>query len=69
MHMNVKKTIVYVIVSAIGLATLSRNQLLDKSAQIKCDDMVTNNYWSHDRPTGEKSWAEVLNLGYDYYKD
>jgi len=39
-----------------GLQPLTRDPLLDKSAQEKCDDMVAKDYWSHDAPDGSTPW-------------
>lgn len=37
-----------------GLPPLKEDSRLDASAEEKAKDLVTNNYWSHDRPNGEK---------------
>lgn len=39
-----------------GLPPLELNENLNKSAAIKCNDMVTRNYWGHDSPDGKKPW-------------
>lgn len=63
--------------SGNGLAALKHNDLLDKSAQDKCDDMVAKNYWSHATPQGTGFWFIIAkyipkyktageNLAYSY---
>ena len=42
-----------------GLQPLTRDPLLDKSAQEKCDDMVAKDYWSHDAPDGTEPWVFI----------
>ncbi len=42
--------------SQTGVAPLARDELLDKSAQAKCDDMVAKDYWSHNAPDGTQAW-------------
>ena len=37
-----------------GKPPLVEDSRLDTSAKEKAKDLVTNNYWSHDRPDGEK---------------
>lgn len=49
-----------------GLQPVTRSAVLDKSAQAKCDDMVTNDYWSHDSPTGKTPWTFIDASGYKY---
>jgi uncharacterized protein YkwD len=43
-----------------GLGQLSINSALNDSAQAKCDDMVANNYWSHEDTNGQMPWALIL---------
>lgn len=38
---------------------LTRNPLLDNSAQAKCDDMVARNYWDHLTPDGKEPWVFI----------
>jgi uncharacterized protein YkwD len=47
---------------ANGLAPFTRNATLDKTAQLKCDDMVKGNYYDHKNPSTGK-------IGYDFIKD
>ncbi len=50
-----------------GLQPLIRNPLLDKSAQDKCNDMVTHDYWSHDTPEGTEPWEFIKKYAVYYY--
>lgn len=47
---------------------LSLNAQLTKAAQIKAQDMVERNYWSHNTPDGNAPWEFVNNAGYSYAK-
>jgi len=65
--------------AAAGQPALSADKRLDGSAQTKCNDMVTFNYFAHDHPETGKSgieyaraaigpygtWGENLITGYD----
>ena len=42
-----------------GVAPLQYSPELEATAQAKCDDMVTNNYYGHDRPNGEP-WHQLM---------
>ncbi len=42
-----------------GLKSLVLNESLNQSALNKCNDMVTNNYFSHNRPNGEEPWVFI----------
>lgn len=47
-----------------NLAQFKRNSLLDKSAQLKCDDMVKNNYYEHKNPkTGKQGYSYINDVG------
>lgn len=48
------------------LSDLNENQLLDKAAQAKLDDMFKNNYWDHFSPNGKKPWDFITENGYSY---
>ena len=39
-----------------SLTALTRNDELDSSAQAKCADMVAQNYWAHNDPSGQTPW-------------
>lgn len=50
--------------AANSLAQFKRNALLDKSAQLKCDDMVKNDYYEHKNPkTGKEGYSYVQDVG------
>ena len=51
-----------------GLAPLTENPLLDRSAQNKCNDMIAKNYWSHNSPDGAEPWVFIQDSGYKYTK-
>ena len=50
----------------LGLKPLTFNSTLSKSAQLKADDMFTNNYWAHTSPEGKSPWDFFNNAGYEY---
>jgi hypothetical protein len=39
---------------------------LSAAAQAKAEDMVRNNYWSHDAPDGRTPWTFISAAGYQY---
>lgn len=49
-----------------GLALLSENELLDKAAQKKAEDMVAHNYFAHTSPSGVTPWFWFDQAGYNY---
>lgn len=52
-----------------GLQAFSRNMQLDKSAALKCNDMVEGDYYAHDNPsTGKKGYTYISDVGvrFDY---
>lgn len=49
-----------------GLAELVLNPELNKSAKLKCDDMVSRNYWSHNTPDGVEPWNFFREVGITY---
>jgi len=51
-----------------SLGALALNAQLTKAAQIKAQDMVERNYWSHNTPDGNAPWEFVNNAGYSYKK-
>jgi uncharacterized protein YkwD/uncharacterized protein YukE len=51
---------------AVGLPPLSTNILLDKSAEMKVDDMVARQYFEHVSPTGEGVSDLGKKVGYEY---
>lgn len=51
-----------------GLGALAVNQMLNESACLKADDMLTNQYWDHVSPTGVMPWYWFDQVGYAYAK-
>jgi hypothetical protein len=49
-----------------GLPVLVENQKLDNAAQMKAENMLQNNYFSHTSPTGLTPWFWFLQAGYNY---
>lgn len=49
-----------------GLSELTLNDQLSKAAFAKAQDMITNNYWAHDSPSGVKPWKWLADQGYNY---
>jgi len=54
--------------SNLGLEALKENELLDKAAKDKAEDMINSNYFEHTSPTGKKAWDFILAENYDYAK-
>jgi len=50
----------------LGLAALTYNSTLSKSAESKANDMFTNNYWAHTSPQGKNPWDFFKSAGYEY---
>lgn len=51
---------------SIGLAPLTENQKLDRSAYLKAQDMLENDYFNHTSPNGVSPWYWFSKVGYDY---
>lgn len=51
---------------SLGLAPLVQSQKLDQAAQLKAQNMVTNNYFAHTSPTGITPWYWFSQAGYNY---
>ncbi len=49
-----------------GLAPLSANSELMASAAAKAADMLANDYWSHNSPSGVEPWFFIKQSGYSY---
>ena len=49
-----------------GLAPLKENQLLDKSALLKAEDMIKNQYFAHESLSGEGVSNLAKKFGYDF---
>jgi uncharacterized protein YkwD len=49
------------------LKPLARNVQLDKSAELKLQDMVDKGYFEHISPTGDSPWVFFDRAGYEYH--
>lgn len=49
-----------------GLPALTVNEDLNRAAALKAQDMITNDYWSHNSPTGISPWKWLTDVGYNY---
>ena len=49
-----------------NVQVLNENEILDKVAQDKLDDMLKNNYFAHTSPAGITPWHWFDKNGYDY---
>lgn len=49
-----------------NISPLTENELLQKAAQDKLNDMFSKNYWDHKGPNGETAWDFVKKEGYLY---
>jgi hypothetical protein len=49
-----------------GLSPLKENQILNEVAQLKAQDMLSKNYFSHKSPEGLWVWNLIEKLGYKY---
>jgi len=45
---------------------LTENQVLDKAAQAKADDMLAKGYFAHNSPDGRTPWDFITTAGYSY---
>lgn len=45
--------------SVVGVHPLVLSAVLDSSATDKCNDMVTNDYWAHNSPSGLTPWVFI----------
>jgi hypothetical protein len=52
--------------SAVNVAVLKKNDLLQKAAEEKAKDMIENNYFAHISPQGKSPWDWIKQSGYDY---
>ena len=52
--------------SSLSEAPLTRSAVLDTAAQMKADDMVKNQYFSHFAPDGTSPWHWFDKAGYTY---
>jgi uncharacterized protein YkwD len=49
-----------------NLLPLNLDRTLNTSAQLKANDMVEKNYWSHNAPDGTQPWYWFEQAGYSY---
>ena len=49
-----------------NLPNLKENLQLNVAAENKARDMLTENYWAHDSPTGNTPWKFISEAGYEY---
>ena len=49
-----------------GLSSLQLNDTLSQAAAAKASDMLTNNYWAHNSPSGKTPWDFIIGSGYRY---
>lgn len=49
-----------------GFSQLRPNEKLSQAAQLKAEDMLARNYFSHTGPEGESPWVWLEQVGYQY---
>lgn len=49
-----------------GLQNLKQNNLLQKAAQAKAEDMLAKSYFAHNSPDGRTPWNFIVAAGYNY---
>ena len=49
-----------------SVPALTENQILDKAAQAKADDMLAKGYFAHNTPDGRTPWDFITSAGYSY---
>jgi len=49
-----------------GLSNLTKNNLLEKAAQMKAEDMAAKNYFAHYGPDGSAPWDWIEKTGYQF---
>ena len=52
--------------TATNVAILKKNDLLQKAAERKAQDMIDHNYFAHISPQGKSPWDWINQSGYDY---
>lgn len=52
--------------TAAGVGELKENELLSKAADDKAKDMIANDYFAHNSPSGITPWYWIENSGYNY---
>ena len=51
---------------ANGVGSLTINAQLSQAAAQKAEDMLKNDYWAHNSPSGTTPWVFIKNSGYNY---
>ena len=49
-----------------GFLALEVDEKLNQAAQLKAEDMIARDYFSHQGPTGELPWSWLDGVGYNY---
>lgn len=49
-----------------NVAVLKKNDILQKAAEEKAQDMIDNNYFAHISPQGKSPWSWINKNNYDY---
>lgn len=49
-----------------GLSALTENEALNKAAQLKAENMLSEDYWAHFAPSGKTPWDFILGTGYKF---
>lgn len=49
-----------------GLSPVLLNSSLSQAAAAKAADMLANNYWAHNSPSGKTPWDFIVRAGYKY---
>jgi len=67
---EISKTILLELINkdrkALGLAPLKESDILNKAANLKAQDMLLNDYFSHQNPQGLTPWYWLKAVGYNY---
>jgi hypothetical protein len=50
-----------------GLEILTENEKLSQAAQAKAENMLKENYFAHNSPSGKTPWFWIEQSGYDYH--
>ena len=50
----------------IGISSLKENELLNQAAYLKAQDMMNQDYFSHESPAGITPWYWFEQVGYNY---
>lgn len=50
----------------MGFQPVAENETLNKAAQLKAENMFSENYWAHFAPSGKTPWDFILGSGYKF---